>query len=69
MHNTEVVSDKHLMALLEAIIPVLEDLRDISGNWNGDEAGHEEEQAHIADEAFRYLTKAMDSIKELNEGA
>ncbi len=68
-YNIEIVSDKHLYALLDAGIPVLEDLLAIMGNWNGKDRGKDEEQSNLAVKAFESLQNAIDTIKELNEGA
>lgn len=67
MYQTEVIEDKKVLRFLDAVIPVLEDLRAISSNWNGDNAGLEEEQAHRADEAFNAIMRAQELITEINE--
>ena len=66
MNTVTGVSDTHLLDLITATIPVMEDLRAIMGNWNGDEPGFEEEQAYLASEIFEKLAKLAPMIKQLN---
>lgn len=65
--STMRVDDRKKLALLEAIIPVMEDLTELMGNWNGDESGIEEDIAQTAEEAFNSATKLMDTLQELEE--
>lgn len=68
-HNITSVSDKHFYNFVDAAIPVLEDLQSISGNWNGDADGKEQEQAQLAIEIFEHLTAVAPLIERLNENA
>lgn len=64
-YNVTSVSDEHMNDFLNGVIPVLQDLREICSNWNGDDSGTEETRANEADEIFELLTQAGDRLVEL----
>jgi hypothetical protein len=61
------VSDKTKIKVLEALIPLLEECRDMIGHWNGDEAGMEEDVAHQANDIFETAMELQNKITELEE--
>lgn len=60
------ITEKTKLKVLEGIIPLLEEARDISSQWNGDEPGYQEQQAHICDEIFETAMKLQELIAELD---
>ena len=61
------ITEETKLKVLRGILPLLEEARDISSQWNGDEPGHLEDQAHICDEIFKTAEKLQNLIKELEE--
>ena len=59
------ITEATKLKVLQGIIPLLEEARNISSQWNGDESGHLEDQAHICDEIFETATKLQELIEEL----
>lgn len=45
---------------------LIEEMKVIRGNWNGDEGGYMEEQANIASDIIEKAQELTNLIKELN---
>ena len=65
MNNIDNVSDKHMMAFIDAVIPVLEDLKAVGSNWDGDEPGEAEHKALLAGEIASMLQAVGNDLSEL----
>lgn len=50
----------------EHLLKLKEEAERISGNWNGDNPGFAEDQAHIANEIIEKVDELLDLIEELN---
>lgn len=42
-------------------------MEEIAGEWNGDEAGRQEERAHIAEDIIEKAKELIDLLEELDE--
>lgn len=45
---------------------LIDEMKVIQGNWNGDEGGYREEQADIAGDIIEKANELIDLINELN---
>jgi hypothetical protein len=52
---------------LDILIILKREAEAISGEWNGDEDGREEDRAHIADEISETVSKLLDLLSEMDE--
>jgi uncharacterized protein YukE len=50
----------------EQLEKLIEECKEIAGRWNGDTAGYQEDQAHIAEEIIEKSQELIDLINELN---
>lgn len=46
---------------------LIEATQQIAGEWNGDEPGTQEDQAHLANDIIEKATELRDLIKEMKE--
>lgn len=44
-------------------------MQELSGQWNGDESGRLEDQAHICDEVIEHIDQIEVLLKELEENS
>lgn len=51
----------------EELKKIIEECEEISGRWNGDNPGQEEEQARTANEIIEKTKEIMDLLSELKE--
>lgn len=61
------ITDKTKLKVLEGLVPLMEEARDISSQWDGDNAGTLEDATHVADELFETAEKLQRLITELEE--
>lgn len=50
----------------DELLKLIKECEEIAGNWNGDEPGYQEEQAHIANEIIEKSNELINLINELN---
>lgn len=50
----------------EKLLALKKEAEEISGNWNGDDPGYAEDQAHIANDIIEKVDELLDLIKELD---
>lgn len=50
----------------EELEKLIQECKEIAGNWNGDNPGYEEDQAHIAEEIIEKSQELLQLINELN---
>jgi hypothetical protein len=46
---------------------LIKQMEEIAGEWNGDEAGRQEERAHIAEDITEKAKELIDLLEELDE--
>lgn len=61
-----VSSEKKVSPLEEHLLKLKKEAEEISGNWNGDESGYQEDQAHIAEEIIEKVDELLKLINEFN---
>lgn len=49
----------------EELVKLIKECKDISGNWNGDESGYQEDQTRIAEDIIEKANELIDLINEL----
>ena len=50
----------------DELLKLIKEMEKVSGQWNGDESGYQEDQAHIADDIIEKSKELIDLINELN---
>lgn len=50
----------------EKLSELIKECEEISGRWNGDNPGYEEDQAHIANDIIEKANELIGLINELN---